>query len=372
MSANTTSRDDRPSLSVVVPIRDEERTLRDLHRSLREVLPADTEIILVDDGSRDRSPQVLSEIAGEDPGVVAFTLLRPFGKSHALAEGFRRCRGELIATIDADLQESPGDIVRLMGSLRQGHEVAPGSRGEETPALDLVTGWRKHRRDSRVKVLCSRLFNSLVRMLSGVSLRDVNCGLKVMRREVVEAIPLEGGYHRFIPLLAHWRGFQVGEVEIDHAPRLHGRSRFGSERILHGLIDLVVLVFLERFERRPSRLFLSCGTLLFTAGLAILLYIVSMKLTPPDHSIESRYPLLILGVLLLVVGIQVVSTGFLAELVAQRRRGESGGEIRTFEIERARATPRTSDQGLEEGQQRSARVYPEVSSSGSTRPGRKR
>ncbi len=304
-----------PPISVVVPIRDEEGTLGELHRRLRDALPGDAEIILVDDGSRDGTHDLLRRIVAADAGTVALRLARPFGKSYALAVGFSRCRGDIVATIDADLQEDPADIMRLVGRM-----------GDN----DLLTGWRRRRRDRPLKVLASRLFNALVRVLSGVPLRDINCGLKVMRREVVESIRLEAGYHRFIPLLAHWRGFRVGEVEVDHEQRRHGSSRFGKERIFHGLVDLVVLLFLERFERRPSRFFVGSGSMLSFAGFAICLYLTLLKWI--TGTIQSRYPLLILGVLLLVVGLQVVSAGFLAELVARRRRDGPDERIRVFEI----------------------------------------
>ena len=322
-----------PSLSVVVPVRNEEKTLPELHERLRAALPADAEIVFVDDGSADRSATELARIVSVDRRVVALRLARRFGKSHALAVGFERSTGSVIATFDADLQEQPEDIVRLRNSLRE---------GEGSDGLDLVTGWRRNRRDPFAKVLVSRIFNALVRLLAGVALRDINCGLKVMRREVLESLQLEGGFHRFVPLLAHWRGFEVGEVEVEHAPRRHGRSRYGSERIVHAMVDLMVLLFLERFERRPSRIFLTLGSLLFAAGFSICVYITYLKIT--TTTIQSRYPLLTLGVLFLVVGLQVVCTGFLAELVAQHRRGTVDRRVRVLEIEPS-ADQETADSG---------------------------
>ncbi|MBI4584640.1 MAG: glycosyltransferase family 2 protein [Planctomycetes bacterium] len=312
-----------PPLSVVVPVRNEESTLGDLHRRLRQALPAGSEIIFVDDGSTDGSLKVLERLAAADHQTLALRFLRPFGKSQALAAGFARARGEIVATIDADLQESPEEIVRLARLLRT----------PEAPGLDLVGGWRRQRRDPFLKVAGSRLFNALIRLFSGVPLRDINCGLKVMRREVVEEIRLEGGFHRFIPLLAHWRGFQVGEVEVAHAPRRSGKSRFGKERIAHGLIDFLVLLFLERFERRPSRLFIGSGAVAFLAGLVISALIAYWRLA--YGSIGGHYPLLALGVLLLIVGVQLISMGLLAELVAHRRhgRGRPAAEPRIFVVE---------------------------------------
>jgi glycosyltransferase involved in cell wall biosynthesis len=319
-----------PSLSVVVPLRDEAATLAELHERLRRALPADAELIFVDDGSRDASPRLIASIVAADAGAVGLRLPRPRGKSEALAAGFSRARGRAIATIDADLQEDPEEIPRLLARLED------PAAGAHAGGLDLVSGWRRRRRDPALKVLASRVFNAVIAWIAGLPLRDVNCGLKVLRREVAEAIPLDGGYHRFIPLLAHWRGFRVGELEVAHQPRRAGRSRFGSERFLHGLIDLAVLVFLERFERRPSRFFLGAGLLLAASGTAICGFIAWLRLS--TGSIQSRYPLLALGVLLVVVGLQLGTTGLLAELIALGRRGAPSTVRDAVEI-RAGAEP---------------------------------
>lgn len=306
---------ERPPISVIVPVRDEAPSIEELHARLRACLPAGAEILLVDDGSQDETPRLIAGLSHRDPHLRGIRFARSFGKSRALARGFSVARGAIIATLDGDLQEDPEAIPRLVEHLRE-----PGA---ENGGLDLVTGWRHRRQDPAPKVLASRLFNGLTAWLSGVPLRDINCGLKVMRREVVEAITLEGGFHRFIPLLAHWKGFRVGEVPVDHHPRAHGGSRYGGERIAHGLIDLLVLLFMERFERRPSRFFLGAGALLFLVGLLISVFITYLKLS--TGTIQSRYPLLILGVLSLVVGTQLSSMGLLAEL-AVRRRGDPAVE----------------------------------------------
>ncbi len=321
----------RPSLSVVVPVRDEERTLAELHRRLRQALSADTEILFVDDGSKDGSLAEIRRIVREDPLAVAIRFRRSFGKSWALAAGFRRCRGRKICTIDADLQEDPEAIVTLAERVCL-DDAAGGDADHASPCFDLVSGWRRTRRDSPLKVLGSRLFNAFVCLLSGLRLRDINCGLKVMRREVAEQIPMDGGFHRFLPLLAHWKGFRVGEVEVEHQSRRHGRSRYGAERVFHGLIDFLVLLFLERFETRPSRLFVGLGVLFSVAGIGILSFIAYLRLSPPDFTIESRYPLLALGALLMVVGTQLIFMGLLAELVAHGRRGARIEEPASEEI----------------------------------------
>lgn len=323
---------DRPPISVVVPVRNEAGTLEEIHRRLRESLPAGSEIVFVDDGSTDASGERLASIRRDDPDSRALRFLRGFGKSRALAAGFRRARGALVGMIDADLQERPEDIVVLARELRSTGDPTVDSAFDLGPdGVDIVSGWRRRRNDRPLKVIGSRVFNGLAARLAGIRLRDMNCGLKVMRRTVIESIPMEGGFHRFIPVLAHWKGFRVLEVEIPHAPRAHGQSNYGRVRILHGLIDLAVLLFLERFEARPSRFFLGSGAGLFLTGFGISAYIALLKLG--TGTIQSRYPLLVLGVLLLVVGTQLVSMGLLAELVAhQGRRRLSVDEPSSEEI----------------------------------------
>ena len=294
-----------PSLSVVVPVLDEAPALPALHRRLRQALPEGTEVIYVDDGSSDGSARELALIAASDPAARAYRLRRHLGKSEALEVGFSRARGRWVATIDADLQEDPEELLRLLHFLK-----------EEDHAL--VVGWRRRRQDPRGKVLASRAFNALVSLVGGVRFRDINCGLKVMRREVLEGLPLASGFHRFIPLLAHWKGFRVGEREVKHGPRRHGVSRYGGERILHGLVDLAVVLFLVRSQRRPSRYFILLGLLCFLAGLSTSTYLAYLRLTL--GTIQWRYPLLALGVLLLVLGLQVLTLGFFAELVAYHFR----------------------------------------------------
>ena len=352
--------DSRPSISVVVPLRNELPTLRELYDRLRASLPVDAELIFVDDGSDDGSTKLLGEFVAADPLTVGVRFERSFGKSQALVAGFARARGKLVATIDADLQDHPEEIARLASYLRRedGASWPPvdpdGPGSDDFVECDLVSGWRHDRQDRFTKVLGSRMFNGLIRWMSGVPVRDINCGLKVMRREVVETVRLEEGFHRFIPLLAHWKGFRIGEVEVRHDPRRHGRSRFGRVRVLRGLIDLLVLIFLERFERRPSRFFIQGGGLLSLVGIGISLFVTYVKLT--TGTIQSRYPLLVLGVLLTIVGVQLISLGFVAELVSRQKSGNDNDacatEPRAFEIkarrgDRTAATPETTDRPVQ-------------------------
>jgi glycosyltransferase involved in cell wall biosynthesis len=293
------------SLSVIIPVLDEAPSLPELHRKLREALGEEAELIYVDDGSRDASPEALRKIAAADSRARVLRLRRHLGKSQALLAGFARARGRWIATIDADLQEDPAEIGRLLSVL-------------QAEGYDLVGGWRRLRLDPPGRVLGSRLFNAAVSLAGGAKFRDINCGLKVMRREVVEEVQLASGFHRFIPLLAHWKGFRVAEREVAHRARGHGRSRYGGERILHGLVDLAVIGFLVRSEHRPSRFFIALGMGLGLAGFAICAHIAYLRLAL--GTIQSRYPWLALGVLLVLAGIQVTTLGFFSELIAYHFR----------------------------------------------------
>ena len=311
-------RDPRPVLSVIVPILNEGESLEEHHRGLRGALPETTEIIYVDDGSTDRSPVILRQLTERDPLVVGLRFRRNFGKSAALAAGFRYARGRAIAMMDGDLQERPEDLPRLIAKLEDG--------------WDLVGGWRKRRRDRWPKVWGSWLFNFLVSLLGGVRVRDINCGLKVMRREVIENLTLAVGFHRFIPLLAQWRGFRSVEVEIDHGPRRHGRSRYRSDRVFSGLLDLIVILFLIRYEGRPGRYFVALGSLSGLAGFLVsahLALIWVMNWLEGAGSIEGKFPRLALGLFLMVVGIQIVSMGLFGELLAYhfRSRGEGAPAV---------------------------------------------
>lgn len=304
-------------VSVIVPVLNEQPTLVDLHRRLRDALGVEAELVFVDDGSSDSSASVLRAIAGEDRRVRALRLRRHRGKSEALEAGFSAATGSIIATIDADLQEEPEAIVRLAAAL-------------EAEDLDLITGWRRVRRDPWAKVAASRIYNALASVVGGLRLRDINCGLKVMRREVLEEIVVASGFHRLLPLLAHWKGYRVGEREVSHAPRAHGASRFGRDRAAHGIVDLFVVLFLARSDRRPSRMFLGCGSLLFTFGSAVCVYMALLKWT--TGTIQSRYPLLVFGVLLFLSGLQLLSFGFFAELWAHQSRSAARPRIASEDL----------------------------------------
>jgi glycosyltransferase involved in cell wall biosynthesis len=294
-----------PELSVIVPVFNEEPAVEELHGRLRAAAGRDAEILFVDDGSTDGTRRILLGLQEQDPLLRVIGFRRNFGKSVALAAAFRRARGEVLVTLDGDLQDDPAEVPRLVRML-------------EEEDLDLVGGWRRRRRDPPWKVLGSRLFNFIVSVTGGVRFRDINCGLKALRRRVIEEISLASGYHRFVPLLAHWKGFRVGETEVVHHPRRHGRSRYGGERILRGLMDLAVILFLVRFQGRPGRYFAGLGALLGASGLGISAFIAYLRLS--QGNIGSRYPLLSLGLVLMVVGLQLFSLGLFGELVAYHFR----------------------------------------------------
>jgi len=298
-------------LSVVVPVFNEAENLDEFHRRLAAVadgLDRDVELIFVDDGSTDGSFQEIGAVHDRDARVRGIRLRTNLGKSAALAVGFRAARGTRIVTIDGDLQDDPQEIPRLLAALDEG--------------ADVVSGWKTTRQDPLSKIIASRLFNGLSRAVSGIALHDINCGLKVYRREVTVEVPLYGELHRFVPLLAAWRGFQVAEVAVSHRPRAVGRSRYGWSRALRGVMDLVTVVCLTRYNRRPAHFFSLPGVALMAVGMAICSYIAYLRLV--YGHIWQHHPLLMFGVLLVVVGVQLFTTGLLGEMMvdAGSRIGE--------------------------------------------------
>jgi glycosyltransferase involved in cell wall biosynthesis len=288
-------------ISVVVPVFNEERSVALLYEELQAALdPLDEpwEALYVDDGSTDDTFGALTRLHARSDNVRVIRLRRNFGKAAALAAGFAQASGETIVTIDGDLQDDPAEIPRLLAKLAEG--------------FDLVSGWKTRRRDPITRRVPSRLFNWTASRIAGVRLHDMNCGLKAYRAEVVHGLTLYGELHRFIPVLAHERGYRVGELPVNHRPREHGRSRYGLERYLRGFLDLLTVTFIGRYRQRPLHLFGGLGLGLAVVGFVILVYLTIVKLA--GHAIGER-PLLTLGVLLVVVGLQFFSLGLLGELV---------------------------------------------------------
>ena len=291
-------------LSLVVPVYNEAPALAELFRQARDVLDRcghPWEMLFVDDGSTDGSDRILTALHEEDGRVRVVQLRANYGKAAALSAGFRECGGEVVVTMDGDLQDDPREIPRLLGKLEEGY--------------DLVTGWKRRRRDPLRRVLASKLFNASARLLSNLRLRDLNSGFKIMRHEVAHEIPLYGELHRFMPLLAHWRGFRVGEVAVEHRVRPYGKSKYGWGRAFRGAMDLITVAFLSRFRRRPAHFFGLLGTVLGGAGVLVVLYVLWLRLA--YGNIQNRHPLLIGAVVLIVVGVQVFTTGLLGELLAE-------------------------------------------------------
>ena len=291
-------------ISVVVPLLNEEPSLDALYLEITRALDAldePYEVVFVDDGSTDGSMAVLSRLADETANVVVVHLRRNFGKAAALQAGFLEARGDVVVTIDADLQDDPAEIPALLAKLDEG--------------FDLVSGWKTRRHDPFLRRLFSRWFNWATAVVSGVRLHDVNCGLKAYRAEVLQGLRIYGELHRFIPILASYRGFRVAEIPVNHRTRPHGKSRYGPERYLRGFLDLLSVSFMGRYRHRPLHLFGGLGIAMGAVGFVILLYLTMLWFW--GHGIGGR-PLLTLGVLLVVVGIQFVSLGLLSELVTSQ------------------------------------------------------
>ncbi|HEU5213806.1 MAG TPA: glycosyltransferase family 2 protein [Gaiellaceae bacterium] len=301
-------------ISVVVPVHDEELSVEPLFDELRaalEPLGTEWEVLFVDDGSADGTFASLTRLHDREPGIRIVRLRRNFGKATALAAGFAQAAGDVIVTIDGDLQDDAAEIPRLLAKLDEG--------------FDLVSGWKTRRRDPLRRRVVSRIFNGVTGRISGLHLHDLNCGLKAYRAEVLRGLRLYGELHRFIPVLAHYRGFRVAEVPVNHRPRGHGRSRYGMERYLRGFFDLLTVTFMGRYRYRPLHLFGGLGLLLGGLGFVLLTYLTVVKLT--GHAIGQR-PLLTLGVLLVVVGIQLFSLGLVGELVTSLHEERTGDRER--------------------------------------------
>jgi glycosyltransferase involved in cell wall biosynthesis len=291
-------------LSVVVPVHDEERSVALLYDELQaalEPLGVEWEAVFVDDGSTDGTFAALTRLHAAAENVRVVRLRRNFGKAAALGAGFDQARGDTVVTIDGDLQDDPAEIPRLLAKLDEG--------------FDLVSGWKTRRRDRLSRRVPSRIFNWATSQLSGVRLHDMNCGLKAYRAEVVHGLRLYGELHRFIPVLAHYRGFRIAELPVNHRPREHGRSRYGIERYLRGFLDLLTVSFIGRYRHRPLHLFGGLGLVLGLLGTGILVYLTIVKAL--GHAIGGR-PLLLLGVLLVVVGLQFFSLGLISEMITSQ------------------------------------------------------
>lgn len=291
-------------ISIVIPLYNEQESLSHLVEKIREVIAKEqyeAEIIFVDDGSTDDSLKILQQLREQYPELIRIISFRKnYGKSAALSVGFRYASGEVIITMDADLQDDPEEIPRLIAELERGY--------------DLVSGWKKKRHDPINKTLPSRFFNFVTSKLTGIPLHDFNCGLKAYRKEVVEDIPVYGELHRFLPVLANWQGYRVGEIPVRHHPRRFGKTKFGFSRFFHGFFDLITVLFITRYRKTPLYIFGGLGSVFFLTGFLVELYLSFLKLSGTVGI--TRRPLFFLGILLIIVGIQFFSLGLLGDMIS--------------------------------------------------------
>jgi glycosyltransferase involved in cell wall biosynthesis len=296
-------------LSILIPVFNEGDTVEELHRRLTEVLAGlgrPYEILFVDDGSTDATAECIAAVIARDRAVRAIHFRRNFGKAAALSAGFRDVRGDIVVTLDGDLQDDPEEIPAFLEALERGY--------------DLVSGWKRRRHDPLTKRWPSRIFNWVTARVTGIRLHDFNCGFKAYRREVVTSIRVYGELHRYIPVLADRLGFRVGEHEVRHHPRRHGRSKYGGARFINGFLDLLTVVFLGSSRHKPLHVFGRVGVALLTVGLAINAYMGWVWI---DEGRLHVRPLLIFGVILVILGTQFISMGLLAEMiVSTQREGE--------------------------------------------------
>ncbi len=323
------STEENVELSVVIPVFNERAALEPL---LDEVAAACDgmgrawEVVWVDDGSTDGSAEVLERLAERRRPVRVVRMRRNFGKSAALRAGIDTSRGAIVVTMDGDGQDDPAEIPGLVAKLDEGYDV--------------VSGWKRERRDPAFKRWASVVFNRLTSKLSGVPLHDVNCGLKAYRGGAIRGLEIYGEQHRFIPVLGFQRGWRVAEVPVHHRPRTQGRSKFGAERYVRGLLDLLGVLFIGRYQYRPLHLFGGAGLVSFALGFVICLYLTGEKIA--GHAIGNR-PLLALGVLLIVAGIQLFTLGLVGEMITATRQDVRAARASSQLVERTIGGPRDAE-----------------------------
>ena len=292
-------------ISVVIPVFNEQGSVPELHKSLRNVLDRvgkKYEIIFVDDGSTDRTFEVVKGLHRKDKAVRVIRFKKNFGKSDALSAGFDLAKGDVVITMDGDLQDDPREIPVFLEKIKQ---------------FDLVVGWKHKRRDPLTKRWPSKIFNKLTAWVTGVKIHDSNCCFKAYRRNVTRNINVYGEMHRYIPALAHWKGYTVGEVKVQHQPRKYGKSKWGSGRLVKGFLDLVTVKFLTGYQKRPLHLFGGLGLLLLLAGFVIGAHLLYLKYFLGE--IIGNRPLLLLGVLFIIFGLQSFAIGLLGEMVTSSK-----------------------------------------------------
>ena len=296
------------NLSVVIPLFNEEESLPELSEWIARVTEANGltyEVLMVDDGSTDTSWQVIQQIAAGNPRFKGIKFQRNYGKSAALNEGFQSASGDVVITMDADLQDSPDEIPFLYKMITE-------------EGYDLVSGWKKKRYDNALtKNLPSKIYNGVSRKITGIQLHDFNCGLKAYRKKVIKSIEVYGEMHRYIPVMAKWAGFRkIGEKVVEHRPRLYGVTKFGWERFINGFLDLTTIMFVSRFSKKPMHFFGMYGTLSFLVGFIMSFYLMIAKAAIPEFALTNR-PSFYIALVAMILGMQLFLTGFIAEMVSR-------------------------------------------------------
>jgi glycosyltransferase involved in cell wall biosynthesis len=288
-------------ISIVIPLYNEEESLNPLANELKKALRninISFEVIFVDDGSSDKSLNLLKDICRQDKRFKYISFRKNYGKSAALHMGFKETTGDVVITMDADLQDDPNEVQNLITKLEEGY--------------DLVSGWKKQRHDPFIKKYSSRFFNFVTRLISGIKIHDFNCGLKAYKKEVVENLKVYGELHRYMPVLADWQGYKIGEVVVKHHARRYGKTKFGISRFFKGFVDLITVIFTTRYIKRPMHFFGFFGALASFVGILVNGYLTYEWLT---GGYLSNRPMLFLGILLIIVGVQFFSVGLLGEML---------------------------------------------------------
>ena len=293
-------------LSIIIPIYNEQESLDSLFKELADIFAhqSETEIIFINDGSTDKTLSILENKIKDYSRWKIINLYRNYGKSVALQAGFDTARGEIIATMDADLQDNPKEIYHLIDELNKGYDV--------------VSGWKKNRKDPIEKRIASKVFNFFVRIFSGLRIHDSNCGIKVFTKEVTDTLTLYGGRHRYIPLLAHQKKFLVSEIVVDHRKREFGISKYGAKRYSDGFFDFLTILFLGRYMDRPLHFFGSLGVISVLMGFITEIYILYLKYVLLD-SFQQHVALIIFGAILIIVGLQLFTFGLMGELIVNKK-----------------------------------------------------
>ena len=302
-------------ISLVIPLLNEEESLPELSAWIEKVMLENNfsyEIIFVDDGSTDDSWRVIEQLRAKNQNIKGIKFQRNYGKSAGLNEGFRAAQGDVIITMDADLQDSPDEIPELRKMIIE-------------DGFDLVSGWKKKRYDNKLtKNLPSKLFNAAARQMSKIKLHDFNCGLKSYNKKVVKSVEVYGEMHRYVPVLAKWAGFKkIGEKVVEHRPRKYGVSKFGWTRFINGFLDLLTLSFMGKFGKRPMHFFGAWGTIFFLAGLLISLYLIISKIIDPHNFALTNRPGFYIALTSILIGMQLFLAGFIGELISRNSPGRN-------------------------------------------------